>query len=130
MVIAVVGQSVRSPGLQRSLADLVERVAAQGPEPLSQTPRQAHAAVVEIVKLWLETAPTPGPRLVRSFSGSRKARHEDEYASPQALERTDRELEAPVLDIAQAVNRLRQASSSAIPGNVPADATPDQHPER
>ena len=91
----------------------------------------AHAAVVEIVKLWLETEPAPGPRLASSFSASRKARHDDEYPSPRALERTDRELRALVLDNARLINRLRQAfHAPAIPEIVPTEAILDQRPER
>jgi hypothetical protein len=91
----------------------------------------AHAAVGEIVRRWLEGEPSPGPRLASSFSASRKARHDDEYPSPRAFERTDRELRALVLDNGRLINRLREAFHAAvIPGIVPTEAVLEQRPER
>lgn len=69
----------------------------------------AHAAAVDLVARWLATAADPGPRIARSFSASRKARHDDEYPSPNAMTRTDRELRALVLDNVRLVNLIREA---------------------
>ena len=76
----------------------------------------AHAAVGEIVDRWLSNRSSPGPRIARAFSAARKARHDDEYPSPTAPNRTDRELRALTLDSARLINEVR-----AVAGLEPAD---------
>ncbi len=91
----------------------------------------AHAAVVEIVHRWLDQTPPPGPRIASSFSASRKARHDDEYPSPAAGERTDRELRALVLDNTRLINRVRELfHADPVDHIVPTDDTLAQRPER
>jgi hypothetical protein len=68
----------------------------------------AHAAAVEVVDRWLGDGPDPGPRIARSFGASRKARHDDEYPSPQAPHRTKRELRALVFDNIRLVSEIRR----------------------
>lgn len=87
----------------------------------------AHAAVVEIVDRWLSREADPGPRIARSFSAARKARHEDEYPSPMSPERTDRELRALTLDSVRLINEVRDATGqAAVADLVPTDAVLEQ----
>lgn len=82
----------------------------------------AHAAVVEIVDRWLSREADPGPRIARSFSAARKARHEDEYPSPMSPERTARELRALTIDSVRLINRVREAAGlEAVADLVPTD---------
>lgn len=90
----------------------------------------AHAGVVEIVDRWLGTAPPPGPRIARTFSAARKARHDDEYPSPRAHERTNPELRALVLDNARLINEVRGCfGRDAITELIPTDDTLASRPE-
>jgi hypothetical protein len=91
----------------------------------------AHAAVVEVADRWLSEEPAPGPRIARSFSAARKARHDDEYPSPTAPERTKRELRALTLDSARLINETRTAAGlQPVDGIVPTDALLHERPER
>lgn len=91
----------------------------------------AHAAAVEVARIWLTAEAPPGPRIASSFSASRKARHDDEYPSPRAMERTDRELRALVLDNARLINRLRQVFRLEPAENiVPTEEVLAGRPER
>jgi hypothetical protein len=91
----------------------------------------AHAAVVEIVARWLGDAANPGPRLARTFAAARKARHDDEYPSPEAPERTMRELRALALDNSRLINEVRQRFGlEAVDDIVPTDDVLDARPER
>lgn len=91
----------------------------------------AHAAVVEIVRRWLDGEPDPGPRIARSFAAARKARHDDEYPSPTARERTDRELRALVLDNVRLINAVRvTVGAEAVDSILPTDAVLAARPER
>jgi hypothetical protein len=91
----------------------------------------AHASVVEIVARWLGDADVPGPRIARTFAAARKARHDDEYPSPDAPERTSRELRALALDSARLINEVRrQFRLEAVDDIVPTDEVLDARPER
>jgi hypothetical protein len=91
----------------------------------------SHAAVVEIVARWLGEAPDPGPRIARTFAAARKARHDDEYPSPTAPERTTRELRALALDNARLINEVRRRFGlEPIAGIVPSDDVLAERPER
>jgi hypothetical protein len=91
----------------------------------------SHAAVVEIVARWLGEAPDPGPRIARTFAAARKARHDDEYPSPAAPERTARELRALALDNARLINEVRrQFGLEPVAGIVPSDDVLAERPER
>lgn len=90
----------------------------------------AHAGVVEIVDRWLGAAPPPGPRIARTFSAARKARHDDEYPSPRSHERTKRELRALVLDNARLINEVRGCfGRDAVIGLIPTDEVLASRPE-
>lgn len=91
----------------------------------------SHAAVVEVAGLWLAGRRPPAPRIATSFSASRKARHDDEYPSPTATERTNRELRALVLDNARLINSARELFSlSPLQHIVPTDEVLSRRPER
>lgn len=91
----------------------------------------AHAVVVSIADAWLGRASEPGPRIARSYGASRKARHDDEYPSPHAANRTDRELRALVLDNARLINLVREAMSQPrTPAIVPTEQHLARRPER
>jgi hypothetical protein len=91
----------------------------------------SHAAVVEIVARWLGDAPDPGPRIARTFAAARKARHDDEYPSPSAPERTSRELRALALDNARLINNVRrQFGLESVDSIVPSDDVLAARPER
>jgi hypothetical protein len=91
----------------------------------------AHAAVVEIVARWLGEADNPGPRIARTFAAARKARHDDEYPSPMAPERTLRELRALALDNARLINEVRrQFRLEVVDDIVPTDEVLAARPER
>jgi hypothetical protein len=91
----------------------------------------AHAAVVEVVRLWLEDTENPGPRITRTFAASRKARHDDEYPSPSAPDRTSRELRALVLDNTRLINLVRAAlDMEERPEIVPTEEHLATRPER
>jgi hypothetical protein len=90
-----------------------------------------HASVVEVVARWLGDADVPGPRIARTFAAARKARHDDEYPSPDAPERTTRELRALALDNARLINEVRrQFRLEAVDDIVPTDEVLDARPER
>lgn len=90
----------------------------------------AHLAVTRVVDAWLGTSGDPGPRVARAFGASRKARHDDEYPSPQAATRTPDELRALVLDNARLVNLVRVALGLATePNIVPTEANLAGRPE-
>lgn len=91
----------------------------------------AHAAVGKIVDSWLADAPHPGPRIARTFSASRKARHDDEYPSPTTPNRNARELRALVLDNARLINEVRrQFGLDAVADIVATEEVLEQRPER
>lgn len=91
----------------------------------------AHAAVGEIVTQWLGEAENPGPRIARTFAAARKARHDDEYPSPTAPERTARELRALAMDNARLINEVRrQFGFEAVEAIVPSDEVLAARPER
>jgi hypothetical protein len=91
----------------------------------------AHAAVGEIVARWLANADDPGPRIARTFAAARKARHDDEYPSPAAPERTSRELRALALDNARLINEVRrQFGLDAVAAIVPTEDVLAARPER
>lgn len=91
----------------------------------------AHLAVVEVVSEWLGEAPPPGPRMAKQFGASRKARHDDEYPSPDARTRTDRELRALAEDNARLVNAVReQLGLDVLKAIVPIEANLTRRPER
>lgn len=90
-----------------------------------------HAAVGEIVNRWLGGAPAPGPRIARTFNAARKARHDDEYPSPNAQQRNDRELRALVLDNARLMNEVREKFGLEVRANiVPTEDVLAARPER
>lgn len=91
----------------------------------------AHAAVGEIVARWLGEADNPGPRIARTFAAARKARHDDEYPSPVAPERTAPELRALALDNARLINEVRrQFGREPDDGIVATDDVLAARPER
>lgn len=91
----------------------------------------AHAAVVEVVRLWLRSEPAPGPRIAQSYGAARKARHDDEYPSPMAHPRTDRELRALTLDNARLINLIRaEFGVEEAPGIVPSEDVLAARPEQ
>jgi hypothetical protein len=91
----------------------------------------AHAAVVEIVSRWLGETDNPGPRIARTFAAARRARHDDEYPSPTAPQRTARELRALALDNARLINEVRrQFGLEVVGGIVPTDEVLAARPER
>ncbi len=91
----------------------------------------AHAAVGEIVARWLGNTDDPGPRVARTFAAARKARHDDEYPSPTAPERTSRELRALALDNARLINEVRrQFGLEVVDDIVPTDGVLAARPER
>jgi hypothetical protein len=91
----------------------------------------AHAAAVEIVARWLGDTDNPGPRIARTFAAARKARHDDEYPSPAAPERTVNELRALALDNARLINEVRtKFGLDALERIVPTDDVLDARPER
>lgn len=91
----------------------------------------AHAAVGEIVARWLGSSPAPGPRIARTFAAARKARHDDEYPSPTAPQRTDREMRALALDNARLVNQVRrQFHLEALSTIVATEDILEARPER
>ena len=91
----------------------------------------AHAAVVDVVDRWLEPAEDPGPRIARSFGAARKARHDDEYPSPNSRERTPAEYRALALDSMRLVNRVREElGMETATGITPTDAVLAERPER
>lgn len=91
----------------------------------------AHAAAVEIVRRWLSTEPDPGARIAGSFAAARKARHDDEYPSPTAVPRTDRELRALALDNVRLINAVRATvGAEVIDSILPTDAVLAARPER
>lgn len=67
----------------------------------------AHAAVGEVVALWLGHADDPGPRIAAKFAASRKARHEDEYPDPNSRLRHADELRVLAQDNVRLVNLVR-----------------------
>jgi hypothetical protein len=91
----------------------------------------SHAAIVDVVHHWLGASDEPGPRISRSLGAARKARHDDEYPSPAAPERTDRELRALVMDSARLINLVRQ-ELGLVPrvSIVPTETTLEARPER
>lgn len=82
----------------------------------------AHLAVVELVQEWLDTLPDPAARIARSFGASRKARHDDEYPSPTAPRRRDRDLKPLAQDNIRLVNVVREQLGLT----VRADAVPNE----
>jgi hypothetical protein len=91
----------------------------------------AHAAVVSVADVWLGRGEAPGPRIARSYGASRKARHDDECPSPNAMTRSDRELRALVLDNARLINLVReQMGKQGDPAILPTEERLEQRPER
>lgn len=71
--------------------------------------------------------PTDRTVLLRSS----QARHDDEYPSPMAPERTERELRALTLDSARLINEARKvAGLEPVDGIVPTGALLGERPER
>lgn len=67
----------------------------------------AHIATGDVATAWLQAADPPGPRIAKSFTSSRPARHANEYPDPRDPPLTRTTLRGYTLDNIRLVNLVR-----------------------
>lgn len=68
----------------------------------------AHIATGDLVTAWLAVAEPPGPRIAKSFTSSRPARHANEYPDPRDPPMPDATLRGYTFDNIRLVNLVRE----------------------